>query len=156
MYKASRAPSGAVFDHSFVLNTIILPQPLSPSIQYGPHQQFMEAARDHRPCLQGLCTQGFATAAFGVMAIAMVRERGKSVGSDEVGASVFYSISRHISPSYHWPYLCTIGIPLSYEVVCCKLSKSVPFAVTVWYRFIVKSRCLTLAASVPLSRHGDF
>jgi|ERR1700722_3114997 hypothetical protein len=88
--------------------------------------------------------------------IAMVRERGKSVGSDEVGASVFYSISRHISPSYHWPYLCTIGIPLSYEVVCCKLSKSVPFAVTVWYRFIVKSRCLTLAASVPLSRHGDF
>ena len=72
----TRAPSGAVFDYPFVLNTIILPQPLSPSIRYGPHQQFMEAARDHRPCLQGLCTQGFATAAFGVM----VADRGVAFG----------------------------------------------------------------------------
>jgi hypothetical protein len=76
MYKASRASSGAVLDHPFVLNTIILPQPLSPSTQYGPRQQFMEAARDHRPCLQGLCTQGFANAAFGVM----VADRGVAFG----------------------------------------------------------------------------
>jgi hypothetical protein len=70
----------------------------------------MEAARDHRPCLQGLCTQGFATAAFGVMVAdrgvafghgnSYGEKKGKSVGSDEVGASVFHSISRHISPSY--------------------------------------------------------
>jgi len=39
-------------------------------------------------------------ASLSAMGIAMVRERGNSVGSDEVGASVFHSISRHISPSY--------------------------------------------------------
>ena len=51
------------------------------------------------------------------------------------------------------------ALPPRHYLIRSILSPSIPFAMTIRHRFIVKSRFLVLASSVPLSgdvsRHGD-